>query len=135
MPGQKVTRRELLTTLARLVRSLPNPPDWPLPAEKPMFSDVSDTDPDRALIEAVFLCGKLAPQTTALEGNQGVSWEALNSWLKALGLPTFASLEGRARQYALTRSECVDYLYRVLQLRGEADPENDTWLQPKWKKP
>jgi hypothetical protein len=56
-----------------------------------------------------------------------VNWGTLNRWLEALKLPTFKTLaHGQTKDYPLTRAECVDILYRVLQQRGEALPDRYT---------
>jgi hypothetical protein len=57
-----------------------------------------------------------------------VNWGTLDRWLAALSLPTFKTLtNAQVRDHPLTRADCVDYLYRLLQARGEALPETITF--------
>jgi hypothetical protein len=128
-PGQKVTRREVVSALVRLRRAFPDAPEWPEYPKEPLFTDVASDDSDRALIEAPFLWGDFGKPPAEFRGNEELTWGAFNGLLKAMKLPEFPSLGGGAAKYALTRSECADYLYRVLQLRGEWLPKNGTWLQ------
>jgi hypothetical protein len=134
-PRQVVTRRELACSLARLVRALPDAPEWPDYPEKPLFSDVPAGDDARSSIEAVYLWGTHRERPATFEPDAAATWGVLNQWFAALRLPTFPSLAvantGRnAGGIPLTRSECVDYLSRVLRLRGEFLPPDASWLQP-----
>jgi hypothetical protein len=129
-PNKAVTRRELATTLARLYRALPDAPEWPEYPAAPLFRDLPTTDPDRSLIEALFLWGDFGKQDALFKPDDGVTWSQLNGWFKALKLPEFPSLLGKAANSQLTRSECVDFIYRALQKRGEWFPQDGSWLQP-----
>jgi FAD dependent oxidoreductase len=127
-PDQTVTRRELASTLARLMRSLPEAKAWPEYPATPRFSDVAAED--RALIEAMITWGSFGTQPAIFKPNETVTWDTLNRWLAALKLPTFATLShAKTKAQALSRSECVDYLYRALQQRGETLPPDKVWLQ------
>lgn len=126
-PNQVVTRGELAGALARLCRALPAAKDWPALAAQPRFNDVPATDADRPLIEAIFAWGDFGAQSPTFQPGKPVKWSELNAWLAALKLPTFTSLtDSRHDNHPLTRAECVDYLYRVLQQRGEHLPAD--WL-------
>jgi hypothetical protein len=132
-PWQIVTRRELAGALVRLVRALPNPPEWPEYPEKPLFDDVPAADVDRSSIEAIYLWAKLERTPVVFDPDSAATGSALNSWLGYLKLPTFQALTAaRGHDYGpirLTRADCVDYLYRVLQQRGEALPPDRSWRQ------
>jgi len=126
-----VTRGELASALARLCRALPDAPDWPALAVEPRFRDVPATDGRRPFVEAMVAWGDFGPQQPTFKPDEPVTWAVLNQWLKALKLPTFPSLtHGSHARNPLTRAECVDYLYRVLQQRGEWLPADASWLQP-----
>jgi hypothetical protein len=134
-PRRVVTRRELAGSLARLLRALPDAPEWPDYPETPLFADVPTDAAARASIEAVYLWGDHAERPAGFDPDATATWDTLNRWLAALRLPTFPSLAatsgGRSMGGApLTRAECVDYLHRVLQLRGEFLPPDGSWLQP-----
>jgi hypothetical protein len=128
-PEQPVTRREVAVSLARLCRSLGDSKDWPALDAKPRFPDLPQDDPDRALIEAFFGWGSFEGKWDKFQPDAKVTWGELNQWFRALGLPEFPSLGGGAAKHSLTRAECVDYLYRVLQRRGEWLSEGKLWLQ------
>lgn len=135
LPRQNVTRRELAAALARLVRALPDAPEWPDFPEKPRFTDVPSTDVDRASIEALLTWGDFGKQESSFQPDAPASWGTLHRWLMALKLPEFPSLVVKTSKEnfagrPLTRAECVDYLYRVLQQRGEWFPADKAWLQP-----
>jgi hypothetical protein len=128
-PDQPVTRREVAAALVRLCRALPEAKEWPPYPAEPRFTDVPAGDADRASIEAVFAWGRFDKVAHAFKPDDEITWGAFQLWLEALGLPDFKSLAAGKGQ-RLTRAECVDYLYRVLQQRGERSPADKTWLQP-----
>lgn len=122
-PDQVVTRRELAGALVRLMRSMPDAPSWEKQSEHSMFTDVAVTEGDHQLIESMFSWGNFGPPAATFQPNGSVSWGDLNRWLAALKLPVFKSLvHPKVKDHPLTRAECVDYLYRILQQRGEALP-------------
>ncbi|WP_240772633.1 FAD-dependent oxidoreductase [Phragmitibacter flavus] len=122
-PHQIVTRRELASALARLCRALPDAKDWPELKPTSPYTDVADTDKDRPLIEAMISWGNFGPQQPTFHPDEPTTWATLHRWLAALDLPVFASLVHRNNgAQPLNRAECVDYLHRVLQKRGEFFP-------------
>jgi len=122
-PDQVVTRRELAGALVRLMRSLPETLDWPDYPAQPKFTDVPLSAEDRAIIEAMIAWGEFGEQPPTFNPNSPTDWATLNRWLAALKLPTFKSLaHPKVSLHPLTRSECVDFLHRVLQQRGENWP-------------
>lgn len=127
-PEQPVTRREVAASLARLCRAIGGSQEWPDYPAKQRFSDLSREDPDCGLIEALFSWGAFEGTWTEFKPDAKMTWQELNQWFRALRLPEFPSLGGGAAKYTLTRSECVDYLYRVLQQRGEVLPKDNSWL-------
>lgn len=134
-PRRVVTRRELAASLARLVRALPDAPEWPEPGPAPLFADVPADDAARPAIEAVHRWGDQAGRPARFDPDAAATSGTLGRWLAALGLPTFPSLAtGAGKDGAggtpLTRAECVDYLERVILLRGEFFPPDDAWLEP-----
>ena len=131
-PREVVTRRELAGCLARLLRALPDAPEWPTYPDTPLFADVPVDDVSRAVIEAVYLWGSHAKRPDNFEPDAAATRGTLARWLAALRLPTFQSLNAAGHDKAgppLTRAECVDYLHRVLRLRGEFLPPDEEWLQ------
>jgi hypothetical protein len=126
-PEQPVTRRELAGALVRLICAMPDAKDWPTLAAEARFADVSALAPDRAFIETMIAWGNFGEQQPTFQPDAAVNWGTLNRWLEALKLPTFKTLaHGQTKDYPLTRAECVDILYRVLQQRGEALPDRYT---------
>ena len=130
-----VTRRELASALVRLVRALPDAPEWPDYPETPLFADVPVDDAARSAIEAVHLWGDHGARPARFEPDAAATWGTLGRWLVALRLPTFASLAAGAGKDGtagppLTRAECVDYLDRVVAARGEFFPPDGAWLAP-----
>ena len=122
-PDQVVTRRELAGALVRLMRSMPDAPSWEKQSEHSMFTDVAVTEGDHQLIESMFSWGNFGPPAATFQPNGSVSWGDLNRWLAALKLPVFKSLvHPKVKDHPLTRAECVDFLHRILQQRGEALP-------------
>jgi len=128
-PGQPVSRREMAGALARLCRAVGDAREWPDYPAAPRFTDLPREDPDCGLIEALFSWGRFEGKWAEFKPDARMSWRELNQWFRALGLPEFSSLEGGAAKYVLTRAECADYLYRVLQQRGEWLPGDKSWLQ------
>ena len=133
--NRPVTRRELASSLVRLCRSVVNPKEWPKFSDSCRFSDVPFDDPDRAFIETLSHWTSYDPARKTFEPDEVATWGSLNEWLASLELPVFPSLvkkgsHGDYGKNVLTRSECVDYLYRVLQLCKEAFPPDDVWLLP-----
>lgn len=119
-PDQVVTRRELGGALVRLIRSLPETKAWPVLPAQPRFADVPASAGDRIYIEAMIAWGDFGQQQPTFQPDDPVSWGTLDRWLAALKLPTFKTLShAKTKSYPLTRAECVDYLYRVVQQRGE----------------
>jgi len=133
-PRQVVTRRELAAALARLVRALPDAPEWPDVGAAPLFADVPAADAARPAIEAVYRWGDHGERPAAFAPDAAATWGTLDRWLAAVHLPTFPSLAagggGRDDKSGppLTRAECVDYLHRVLVRRGEFLPADGDWL-------
>lgn len=122
-PDQVVTRRELAGALVRLIRTTPQSRDWPALSEQARFSDVPADAADRAFIETLIAWGSFGPQEPTFHPDQPVTWATLNRWLAALKLPTFKTLaNSKVKDYPLTRGECADFLYRVLQQLGEDLP-------------
>lgn len=123
-PDQTVTRRELAGALVRLIRSTAEIKDWPELPEKARFTDVPASAEDRAYIEAMIAWGDFGSPEPTFQPDQPVNWSTLNRWLAALKLPTFKTLgHTKTKDYPLSRGECVDFLHRVLQQRGEDLPE------------
>lgn len=123
-PDQVVTRRELAGALVRLIRALPDTKEWPALTDQPRFTDVATNADDRAFIEAMIAWGDFGPQQPTFQPDAPVSWSTLNRWLGALKLPTFKTLaHAKVKDHPLIRSECADYLYRVLAQLGEHLPE------------
>jgi hypothetical protein len=126
-PERTVTRRELARAIVRLARAVPNAPDWPSHG-MPRFRDVSAADPDRAYIEGLAAWGGVAPQETAFRPEDDTDWGTLHQWLTGLGLPASKAMIAKRNNQTygslpLSRADCVRFLYRVLQLRGEWFPE------------
>ncbi len=129
-PDEPVTRRELAAALARLCRALPEAKAWPEYGAAPLFTDVPVADLDRKEIEAMIAWGDFGPQQPTFQPQGQVTWSTLNRWLTALSLPTFTTLaSSKEKLYTLTRAECLYYLYRILQQRGEWLPADTTWPQ------
>jgi len=119
-PDQAVTRRELAGALVRLIRSLPDAKEWPALAAQARFTDVPADLEDRVSIETMIAWGDFSAQPLTFQPESTVTWGTLDRWLAALKLPSFKTLShAKAKDYPLTRSECVDYLYRVQQKLGE----------------
>lgn len=119
-PNQVVTRRELAGALARLCHALPDGKEWPTLPASPRYTDVPASAVDRQVIEAMITWGDFGPQPATFKPDEPTTWATLHRWFAALKLPHFASLIHSKHQASpLTRAECVDYLYRVLQQRGE----------------
>jgi hypothetical protein len=127
-PHKHVTRRELAGAVARLCRSLPEAKDWPAIAS-PLYEDVRADDPDRPFIEAMVTWGSFSPLATKFTPDGTATSATLHEWLKRLGFTPPRSLLLNGKQ-PLTRAECVDFLYRTLQARGERLPEGNSWLRP-----
>ncbi len=132
---RQVTRRELAASLVRLCRATKEPKEWPKFSASKRFDDVAVDDPDRTFMEAFAQWSNYDVATKTFKPDEGATWGTLNEWLGALDLPSFPSLvkkggHGDNARNVLTRSECVDYLYRVLQLCGEGFPPDRLWLQP-----
>lgn len=94
-PERNVTHGELSGVLVRLCRAIAAEREWPaLPSAPP---------------------------------DELARWGTLHRWLTALGFPASDTLlvkrpgDDHATR-TLTRAECVDYLYRLLQARGESLP-------------
>ncbi|MBL9144383.1 MAG: FAD-dependent oxidoreductase [Verrucomicrobiaceae bacterium] len=122
-PEQSVTRRELAGALVRLIRATSSTKDWtPLP-QVARFTDVPANTDDRIFIETMITWGDFGQQPDTFQPNSPVTWSTLNRWLGSLKLPTFKTLtHNQVADYPLTRAECVDFLYRVLQHLGERLP-------------
>lgn len=129
-PSKVVTRRELAVALARLHRSSVLAKEWPKGhTTLPQFTDVPMNDADRPFIEAMIVWGNFGPQKPGFQPEEAMTWGGLHRWLTALGLPASTGLRDADRKdYPLTRGECVQQLWRSLQLAGEKLPEGD-WAQ------
>lgn len=126
-PAQPVTRRELAGALVRLIRALPDARDWPALPAKARFTDVPVSELDRVFVETMISWGDFGAQQATFHPDEPMTWGALNRWLAALELPTFNTLaHAGTKDYALTRAECVDYLYRILEEHGEDLPTSYT---------
>lgn len=122
-PDQVVTRRELASALVRLIRATPEANDWPSLPQAARFTDVPADSEDRVFIETMIAWGDFGPQPDTFQPDAPVNWATLYRWLVVLKLPSFKTLNhGKVGAYLLTRAECVDYLYRVLQQQGEHLP-------------
>jgi hypothetical protein len=122
-PDQVVTRRALAGALVRLIRAMPQSPEWPTLPEAARYTDVPADTPDRALIETLMIWGEFGPQQPTFQPDVPVNWATLDRWMTCLKLPKFRTLSHpKVKDYPLTRAECVDYLYRIIQIRGEALP-------------
>jgi hypothetical protein len=136
-PRQVMTRRELATSLVRLVRSLPEAPAWPVATDAPLFTDVPETDPDRTVIEALPRWSGQMEAPSRFEPDTPATWSTLHNWLTALKLPASPALKVRQpgagpgpSSPPLTRAEGVEFLYRVLHKTGRHFPADGSWLQP-----
>lgn len=112
-PEKRVTRRELAGAIVRLRAALPDPPTAPQSEAKSHFTDVADDDPGRADIETLLAWGTFGPQHETFDPDGTLRWSDLNRWLKAVFGRGFPTLEGKAADLPLTRSECVEYLWRI----------------------
>jgi len=121
-PAKVVTRGELACLLARLHRATPKAKDWPIKGE-PRFTDVTAESPQRAFIEAMITWGAFGPQEATFRPAAPTAWGTLHRWLTLLDLPANAGLAAADRkELPLTRAECAQHLWRVLQLTGEWFP-------------
>ena len=121
-PGKIVTRGELAGLLARLHRATTNAKDWPKQTT-PLFTDVAADSPQRTSIEAMIAWGDFGAQQATFAPGSPTTWGTLHRWLSALGLPANPGLAAADRKdMALTRAECAQHLWRVLQLTGEWFP-------------
>lgn len=132
--NRPVTRRELAASLVRHCRAIKESKEWPKFSTSNRFSDVAADAPDRAFIEAFVHWSNYDVATKTFKPDDGATWGTLNGWLGELKLPVFSSLvkkggRGDNAKNVLTRAECVDYLYRVLQLCDEGLPPDREWLQ------
>jgi hypothetical protein len=127
-PHKAVTRRELAGAVARLCRSLPGAKDWPT-VSSPLYGDVRADDPDRPFIEAMVSWGSFRPLGKNFTPDATATCATLHEWLRRLGFAPPRSLLLNGKQ-PLTRAECVDFLYRLLQEGGERLPEGGSWLRP-----
>jgi hypothetical protein len=67
--------------------------------------------------------GNFGAQQATFAPGSPTTWGTLHRWLSALGLPANAGLAAADRKdMALTRAECAQHLWRVLQLTGEWFP-------------
>jgi hypothetical protein len=118
-PGKIVTRGELACLLARLHRATPKAKDWP-EEKTPRFTDVPAESPQRDGIEAMIAWGSFGEQQATFTPDSPTNWGLLHRWLTALDLPANAGLAaGDRKNLSLTRAECAQHLWRVLQLAGE----------------
>ncbi len=121
-PTRIVTRGELACLLARLHRATPKAKDWPQ-MSKPLFADVPADSSQRACIEAMIIWGSFGDQQSTFTPERPTTWGTLHRWLTALDLPANAGLAATDRKdLPLTRAECAQHLWRVLQLSGEWFP-------------
>ncbi len=124
---QTMSRREVARILARLSRSLDGARDWPN-LEKPLYSDVSKEDGDRAFIEAMVSWGDFKPMGAVFNPEGNATRATLSDWMKRLGLPVDASLANYGTR-ALTRGELAEHVWRALSQKGEWLPPSGAWLQ------
>jgi FAD dependent oxidoreductase len=128
-PEKIVTRGELAGALARLHRATNLAKEWPKYAEA-KYSDLAAPSLTRYYAEAITSWGDFGTQQIQFEPTQEVTWETLHKWMSALKLPVSVGLlENNRKQFKLTRGECVQHLWRALQLAGEHFPaslENTT---------
>ena len=118
-PASIVTRGELACLLARLHRTTPKAKDWP-EEKTPRFTDVPAESPQRDGIEAMIAWGNFGEQQPTFTPERPTTWGTLHRWLTALDLPANAGLAAADRKdLPLTRAECAQHLWRVLQLAGE----------------
>ena len=122
-PAKVVTRGELAGLLARLHHATPKAEDWPAVGEA-RFTDVPADSPQRAGIEAMIAWGDFGKQQPTFTPDLPTTWGTLHRWLTALDLPANAGLAaGDRKDLPLTRAECVQHLWRVLQLTGEIEKQ------------
>jgi hypothetical protein len=125
-PAMIVTRGELAGLLARLHRATPGAKDWPQ-TSTPLFVDVPPDSTQQACIEAMITWGRFGEQQATFTPDSPTTWGTLHRWLTALDLPANAGLAAADRKdLPLTRAECVQHLWRVLQLTGEWFPVTAT---------
>lgn len=135
-PEKPVTRRELARLMVRVCRALPEAKEWPKrdggggENAKSLYQDVSVDDVDRGIIESMITWGDFQPTAPQFHPDDVANWSTLHAWLTRLGLPAARGLleKGRAEQ-PLLRGEAAQFLWRVLQQRGEWLPEKGTWLK------
>lgn len=111
-PRRVVTRGELAGALFRLLSSVENAPEKPALPETARFSDVPPDHPRREEIETMLLWGNFGEQKETFDPHGTVSWGDLNRWLVAIGDSGFPTLLAKP-DAPLTRSECVEFLWRV----------------------
>jgi len=122
-PAKVVSRGELAGLLARLHHATPKAKNWPALAET-RFTDVPADSPQRAGIEAMLAWGNFGEQQPTFTPDSPTTWGMLHRWLSALDLPANAGLAaGDRKNLPLTRAECVQHLWRVLQLTGESEKQ------------
>jgi len=115
-PAKVVTRGELAGLLARLHHATPKAKDWPAVGEA-RFTDVPADSAQRAGIEAMLAWGDFGKQQPTFTPDSPTTWGMLHRWLTALDLPANAGLAaGDRKDLPLTRAECAQHLWRVLQL-------------------
>jgi len=116
--GKTVTHAELAGALVRLVRA----------TEERAWPELTASTAQGAWTE-VF--AKWSQVEGSVVSDDPVTWGMLDTWLKALKLPSFPALaNSQSKKFVLNRAECVDFLDRVLRLRGEKFPAPRTWLEP-----
>lgn len=121
-PSKIVTRGELAGLLARLHRATPGAKDWPR-TSTPLFGDVPPDSTQRACIEAMITWGSFGDQQTTFTPDSPTTWGTLHRWLTTLDLPANGGLAAAdCKDLLLTRAECAQHLWRVLQLTGEWFP-------------
>ena len=113
-PRRPVTRGELAGALVRLRSALPDAPTKPQLTEVARFSDVPVNHPRREAIETMLSWGKFGEQKETFDPEGRVGWGDLNRWLVAMGDAGFPTLLAKPDS-VLTRADCVEYLWRVLE--------------------
>jgi hypothetical protein len=124
-----MTRRELASALARVIRARSNAPEWKV-AATPRFSDVGQDDADRAAIESLCSWGIVTTDRT-FNPDQKADWATLYRWAIALKLSVNRGLFSKdVAQRPLTRADAVVQLWHALRQQGEWLNDDDSWLQP-----
>ncbi|QIF05500.1 FAD-dependent oxidoreductase [Roseimicrobium sp. ORNL1] len=126
-----MTRRELVRLLVRTCRACVDAKDWPsLPPDmKSRFLDVNTGDTELPAFESMFAWGDFDLSKQRFQPNAVASWNTLHDWLTRLGFPSPKGLlKSKDADQPLYRGECAQFIWKILQQRGEWLPEKGTWL-------